>query len=105
MVGGEIIKKKDMESVYLAQAGLNALKNDVIGVFKHNLGVFELVLAVHEESSTMITVHITPFGAVQHNYGMSSDRGQLYLFPEGMNMNDMLDKPFDWAIFIDQFSQ
>ena len=60
-----------MNSIQKAQQQLNVLKNDVIGVYKHNtLGVFELVLEVNFQNETLKTVFISQFGAIQQGFGI-----------------------------------
>jgi len=90
-----------MENIHLAQAGLNLLKNDVIGVFKHRAtGIYELVLKVNESSEVIDTVFISQFGAIQRGFSVPYQSGNLKLFPDNKNMNDILENPFKWDEFI-----
>lgn len=94
-----------MKSIRNAQNELNNLKNEVIGVYKHrNIGVFELVLSVDKEKETIKTVFISQFGAIQQGFAIPYQQGILHLFPENKNMNQMLDDPFEWQAFINQFN-
>ena len=92
-------------NINIAQQGLNSLKNDVIGLYKHrSLGVFEMVLKVNKESETIETVFISQFGAIQRGFSVPYQQGQLIMFPQGKNMNQMLDNPFEFDAFIKSFS-
>jgi hypothetical protein len=88
-------------SVLEAQHNLNELKESIIGIFKGQ-GVYELVLSVYEDA--IDTINITQFGAIQENYGVPQRFGTLILFPDNMNMNEMLKHPFVWSSFIEQFN-
>lgn len=92
-------------NINIAQQGLNSLKNDVIGLYKHrSLGVFEMVLKVNKESETIETVFISQLGAIQRGFSVPYQQGQLIMFPQGKNMNQMLDNPFEFDDFIKSFS-
>jgi len=94
-----------MKSITNAQQELNALKNDVIGIYKHRtLGVFELVLKINRDAETIETIFISQFGAIQRGFGIQYQQGILRMFEEGKNFNDMLDNPFEWNDFINSFS-
>lgn len=93
-----------MNTITTAQQALDSLKNEVIGIYKHrSLGVFELVLNINKDAETITTVFISSFGAIQKGYGVQYQQGQLRIFPNGKNMNDMLNNPFEWSEFINQF--
>ncbi len=90
-----------------AQNSLTALKNDVIGIYKHRtLGVFELVFSIDKKSETIETCLISQFGAIQRGFNIpyKTQQGTLHLFPDNKNMNEMLDNPFKWDAFIKQFN-
>ena len=82
---------------------LRTLKKFVIGVYFHANTVY-LIISHDERTKTLDTINITPFGAIQRDYNMPI-RGHYELFPDGKNMNDMLDNPQDWASFISIFSE
>lgn len=91
-----------MKSIQTAQAELNNLKNDVIGIYKDaQTQRFELILEEREDSLT--TINITQFGAIQTNYGFQKMYGEVKMFPDNKNMNDMLNNPFEWDAFMKQF--
>lgn len=93
-----------MKSIQTAQTELNNLKNDVIGVFKNrNGGSFELVTGVSKDGSSIDTISITSFGAIQQDFSLPVHYGTLHLFPDNKNMNDMLSNPFEWDAFMKQF--
>jgi hypothetical protein len=94
-----------MKSIRNAQQELNNLKNDVIGLFKmRNSNVFELVVN-HQETNQMIDViRVTQFAVVQLEYNLPIHFGQLIMFPQGKNMNEMLNNPFEFDAFIKQFN-
>jgi hypothetical protein len=93
-----------MKSITNAQQELNALKNDVIGLFKmRNSNVFELVVNCQEANQTIDVIRVTQFGVVQLEYDLPIHFGKLHLFPNNKNINDMLNNPFEWNEFINQF--
>lgn len=92
-----------MKSIKNAQQELNALKNDVIGLFKVR-DKFELVVDFQTVNNTVDTLNITEFGAIQINYNVNTDFGKYKLFPDNKNLNDMLDNPFEFDAFIKSFS-
>lgn len=94
-----------MRSIIHLRKELFELRNDVIGLFKHRTtGAFELVLEVDDARYVIDSVFISSFGAISPSYGMPTNSGTLILFPDGKNMNDMLDDPFEWDTFIKSFS-
>ena len=94
-----------MKSIKNAQNELDTLKNDVIGLYKHRtLGVFELVLKINKDAETIETIFISQFGAIQRGFSVPYQQGQLMLFPNDKNMNQMLDNPFEFDAFIKSFS-
>lgn len=91
-------------NIRTAQDGLTLLKEDVIGIYKHHtLGVFELVLSINKQLKTIETCFISQFGVIQRGYSIPYQQGKLILFPDGKNMNNMLENPFEWEKFIKQF--
>lgn len=94
-----------MKSIKTAQQELNVLKNDVIGLFKsRNSTIFELVVNHQETNQTIDVIRVTQFAVVQLEYNLPIHFGQLIMFPQGKNMNQMLDNPFEWDAFIKSFS-
>jgi hypothetical protein len=94
-----------MKSIRNAQNELNNLKNDVIGLFKmKNSNVFELVVNCQETNQTIDVIRITQFAVIQIEYNLPTHFGRLHLFPKNKNMNQMLDDPFEWQAFINQFN-
>jgi len=86
------------------QNELNALKEQVIGIYKHStIGVFELVLSIDKQTETIETCFISQFGAIQRGFSIPYQQGKLFLFPDNRNMNDMLNSPFEWDAFMKQF--
>ena len=83
-----------------AQNELNNIRKDVFGIFKFGTN-FELVIWVGE--STVSTFNITQFGAIQRNFSIPKDRGQLHLFPKGKYLLDMVDDVWEWETFMKQF--
>ncbi len=97
------MKKKLAKAISNGQIGLYNLKDEVIGIY-HHANTTYLVLEHNTESNNIsIAVNVTQFGAIQTNYGMPNI-GHLELFPDGKNMNDMLNDPFQWTMFISKFS-
>lgn len=93
-----------MKSIQVAQKKLDNLKNDVIGLFKmRNSDVFELVTNVNE-NDTIDVIRVTQFGAIQQEFNLPIHYGTLKLFPDNMNMNEMLNFPFEFNDFINSFS-
>lgn len=87
-----------------AQGQLDNLKYGVIGLFKsRNSNVFELVTDVND-NDTIDVIRVTQFGVIQKEHNLPIHYGNLKLFPDNMNMVEMLDKPFDWNDFINSFS-
>lgn len=94
-----------MKSIKTAQNELNSIKNDVIGLFKmRNSNVFELVVNHQKVNETVDVIRITQFGVIQLEYDLPIHFGNLKLFPDNKNMNEMLDNPFEWDTFIKSFS-
>ena len=86
-----------------AQMQLNELKYGIIGLFKQRgSNVFELVTDVNDNESIDV-IRITQFGIIQQEYNLPIHYGTLKLFPDNMNMFEMLDNPFDWNDFISSF--
>lgn len=87
-----------------AQDQLDELKHGIIGLFKsRGSNVFELVTDVND-NDTIDVIRITQFGVIQQEYNLPIHFGTLKLFPDNMNMFEMLDNPFDWNDFINSFS-
>lgn len=87
--------------VKIARNYLEELRSKVIGVYKENNdAAFELV--VDGTATTIDTIRITQFGAIQENFGLPI-RGKLLFFPQGKSLTDMVNTPFEWAKFIEQF--
>jgi hypothetical protein len=94
-----------MKSIRNAQQELNNLKNDVIGLFKmRNSNVFELVVNHQETNQIIDVIRVTQFAVVQLEYNLPIHFGQLIMFPQGKNMNEMLNNPFEFDAFIKQFN-
>ena len=94
-----------MKSITNAQQELNALKNDVIGLFKmRNSNVFELVVNYQEHNQTIDVIRVTQFAVIQLEFNLPIHFGELIMFPQGKNMNDMLGNPFEFNAFIKYFS-
>ncbi len=94
-----------MKSITNAQNELDALKNDVIGLFKmRNSNVFELVVNHQETNQTIDVIRVTHFAVVQLEFNLPIHYGQLIMFPQGKNMNDMLSNPFEFDAFIKSFN-
>lgn len=91
-----------MDSVKATQEQFKILKDDIIGIFR-NQGQFEMVLKVRNEE-TLDTISISHYGAISQNYGVPKKFGKLILFPDDMNMNQMLEHPFVWDAFMKQFN-
>ena len=93
-----------MVNTQQAQMQLDELKHGIIGLFKsRNSNNFELVTDVNE-NDTIDVIRITQFGIIQQEYNLAIHYGTLKLFPDNMNMVEMLDNPFDWNDFINSFS-
>ena len=69
-----------------------------------NIGVYELVLKINKDAETIETIFISQFGAIQRGFGIPYQQGQLIMFPQGKNMNQMLDNPFEFDAFIKSFN-
>jgi len=85
-----------------AEIGLQLLKEDVIGLVK-NQGRFDLIVYKHSEEQ-IDTVTITQFGALHDNFRFPTSYGEVRYFPKGKRMNEMLENPFEWQAFINQFN-
>lgn len=92
-----------MVNTQQAQMHLDELKFGVIGIFKnHNGGVFELI--TDDNGDTIDTIYISSFGAIQQSFNHSKHYGQVEMFEQGVNMNQMLDNPFEWNEFMKRFN-
>ena len=92
------------QSVQKAIISLMEVKQDVIGLYKHpTLGVFELVTKLNVANETIDSVFISNFGSINQQYGMPIGNGKIHMFPEGKNMNEMLNLPFEWRKFLTKF--
>ena len=86
-----------------AQMQLDELKYGIIGLFKNRgSNNFELVTDVND-NDTIDVIRITQFGTIQEEFGLAIHYGTLKLFPDNMNMVEMLYNPFDWSDFISSF--
>lgn len=94
-----------MKSIENARQELNAIKNDVIGLFKmKKSNVFELVVNHQQTNQTIDVIRVTQFAVIQLEFNLPIHYGQLKLFPDNKSMNDMLSTPFEWNDFIESFS-
>ena len=92
-----------MVNTQQAQMQLDELKYGIIGLFKQRgSNVFELVTDVND-NDTIDVIRITQFGTIQEEFGLPIHYGTLKLFPDNMNMVEMLYNPFDWNDFISSF--
>ena len=92
-----------MVNTQQAQMQLDELKHGIIGLFKSGgSNNFELVTDVND-NDTIDVIRITQFGIIQQEYNLPIHYGTLQLFPDNMNMFEMLDNPFDWNDFISSF--
>lgn len=81
------------------QNELNNLKENVIGVFRHNnLGVFELVIT--KDKDTIDSIYISSMGSISSTHGMPLHYGKYVEFPNGKNLNEMLNEPIEWREFM-----
>lgn len=81
------------------QNELNNLKDNVIGLFRHNnLGVFELV--VRDNGDSVNTVYLSSLGGVSTTSHLPLHYGKYVKFPNGQNFNELLSKPFEYAEFM-----
>jgi hypothetical protein len=87
--------------IQIAKQGLNDLKKHVIGIFQIN-GSFELIINCKEE--TIDTLNITPFGIIQECCGIPKSFGKVVLFGNYLTMEDVLNDPFEWMEYIEQFN-
>lgn len=86
-----------------AQMQLNELKYGIIGLFKNRgSNIFELVTDIND-NDTIDVIRITQFGTIQQEYNLPIHYGTLKLFPDNMNMFEMLDFPYDWSDLINSF--
>ncbi len=93
-----------MVNTQQAQIQLDELKHGVIGLFKHrDSNIFDLVIDVNRDNS-IDTIRITQFGAIQQEYNIPTQYGEMRLFPDNKNMHQMLDNPFGWVEFITEFN-
>lgn len=85
--------------------GLAGIKKDVIGILKLRNNVtngYELVVVEHD-NDTLNTINITPFGAINESFFIPKHFGEYRRFPENKNMEEMLQDPFEWKLFINNF--
>ncbi len=87
--------------IQIAKIALTNFKNSVIGLAKIRQH-FHLVTEVTE--SNFDCVYITEMGAMQCDYGISRNLGELKIFPEGKNMNEMMDDITEFSDFMKSFS-
>ena len=92
-----------MYSMQEAKISLERLKNDVIGLVK-NQNRFDLIIYKWDDLDAIDTVTITQFGIIQENFRFPISYGEVKYFPQGKNMNEMLENPFEWDSFIKSFS-
>lgn len=89
-----------------AQQQLDELKKEVIGLFKgRNSNVFELVINCQEANDTIDVIRVTQFAEIQKQFKLATHFGKLQLFPNNKNMYQMLNNPFEWAEFIEDFNK
>lgn len=91
--------------IYSAQHlrnSLEAFKRDVIGLVK-NQDRFDLIVYKHSDE-LIDTFTITQFGALQENFQFPTKYGEVKYFPNGKNMDEMLENPFEFDAFIKSFS-
>lgn len=81
---------------------LFSIKDKVIGIFKIKDSV-DLVVCDNGESVDCI--NISCFGAIQHTYALPKRFGEYFCFPGNKNMNEMLDNPIEWEMFMREISR
>ena len=92
-----------MVNTQQAQMQLDELKHGIIGLFKsRGSNNFELVTDVND-NDTIDVIRVTQFGIIQQEYNLPIHYGTLKLFPDNMNMFEMLDNPFEFNAFIKSF--
>ena len=92
-----------MVNTQQAQMQLDELKYGIIGLFKmRGSNNFELVTDVND-NDTIDVIRVTQFGIIQQEYNLPIHYGTLKLFPDNMNMFEMLDNPFEFNAFIKSF--
>jgi len=82
---------------------LEAFKRDVIGLVKNNYR-FDLIVYKWEDLEAVDTMTITQFGALQLNFRFPCSYGEVKYFPQGKNMEEMLDNPLEFDAFIKSFN-
>lgn len=92
-----------MVSLNNAHKEIRRLKDFVIGVYFHANTTY-LIISIDEKTKTLDTINFTQFGAIQRDFNMPII-GHYQLFPDGKNMNEMLNSPFDWTEFISKFNK
>ena len=79
---------------------LNELKHGIIGIYKDSLG-FRMVTDINDNGN-IDSIRFTEFGTIQEEYNAPL-RGKLKMFQDGKSMHQMLDNPFEWFEFMEDF--
>ena len=92
------------EEIQVANIILSKLKEKVIGIYQHpTIKTFELITDINSTNTNIDSFFVSNLGTVNQQYGMPIGAGKYYLFPIGMNMNDMLKDPFGFRSFMKRF--
>lgn len=89
-----------------AQHSLDEVRKLVKGIFKgFGSPYIELILEEHKFDSeeikhhTLNTVRITSVGAIQRTFGLPAEKGNVYMFPNGKTLFEMLENPREYEEF------
>lgn len=83
----------------MTRSELLCIKPYVIGLFKIR-GFNEIDLVVEDKGDYMDTLTFTPFAVMQESYNVPKSYGTYKRFPDGKNMNQMLEDPQAWVLFL-----
>ena len=89
-----------MVNTQQAKIQLNELKHGIIGIYKDSLG-FRMVTDINDNGN-INSIRFTEFGTIQKEYNAQL-RGKLKMFQDGKSMHQMLDNPFEWIEFMEDF--
>ncbi len=85
------------DSVTKTINSLTEIKNHVIGVMKlydNPEGIYELITREYKgDILTYDTISISTLGAVHRTYNVPESFGEVHMFSNGENLNNILDEP------------
>lgn len=85
---------------------IDSIRGQVIGlIYSIRDNSESLVLNYYEENQRVDTLKVTPLLGIQTSFNVPVGPDILMLFPEDKNFNQLLQNPYEYTEFIEQFRE